>query len=109
MVCWEELIIKQLLLIVYTVVCIFSRSQDCSIALMTALPCLVKALNPSTGCSYLDFPLALGRLLLLWKRSSVFDSFTTLDGMVLLDLHVHLSKGWKKKRVAEMQSNGSAH
>lgn len=39
----------------------------------------------------------------------MFDSFTTLDGTVLLDLDVHLSKGWKKKMVAEMQSNGSAH
>lgn len=76
---------------------------------MTVLSCLVKALNPSAGCSYLDIPLALGRLLLLWKRSSVFDSFSTFDGMVPLDLHVHLSKGWKGKMVAEVQSNASAH
>lgn len=39
----------------------------------------------------------------------MFDSFTRFDGMVPLDLHVHLSKGCKGKMVAEVQSNGSAH
>ncbi|KAK2517515.1 transmembrane protein 178B-like [Columba livia] len=31
-------------------------SQYCSIALMTALPHIVEAQNPSSGCTYLDIP-----------------------------------------------------